>query len=73
MAAALKDSIMKFYGYHYIMSENEKASEQKEDDRTLDELLKELDNLIGLEDVKSKVNDLIAYQKVILLRFQEQI
>ena len=70
LAAALKDSIMKYYGYHYIMSENEKASEQKEDDRTLDELLKELDNLIGLEDVKSKVNDLIAYQKVQALRKQ---
>lgn len=70
LASALKDSMMKFYGYHYIMSQNEKSSEQKEDNRTLDELLIELDNLIGLEDVKAKVNDLIAYQKVQVLRKQ---
>ncbi len=70
LASALKDSMMKFYGYHYIMSKNEKSSEQKEDNRTLDELLSELDNLIGLEDVKDKVNDLIAYQKVQVLRKQ---
>lgn len=70
LAAALKDSLMKFYGYHYIMSENQKASEQKEDNRTLDDLLKELDSLIGLEKVKSKVNDLISYQKVQALRKQ---
>ncbi len=70
LATALKDSMMKFYGYHYIISENEKASGQKEDNRTLDELLRELDNLIGLEYVKAKVNDLIAYQKVQVLRKQ---
>lgn len=68
LASALKDSIMKFYGYHYIVSESIKVSGQKEDKRTLDELLGELDNLVGLKEVKSKVNDLIAYQKVQLLR-----
>lgn len=70
LASALKDSMIKFYGYYYIMSENEKRSKLKEDKRTLEELLKELNNLIGLENVKSKVNDLIAYQKVQVLRKQ---
>ena len=70
LATALKDSLMKFFGYYYIMSVNEKTVEQKKDTRTLSEILSELDNLIGLEDVKSKVNDLIAYQKVQVLRKQ---
>ena len=39
-----------------------------EDKRTLQELLDELDALIGLEKVKSKVQDLIVYQKVQKLR-----
>lgn len=68
IASALKDSLMKFYGYHYIMSKNQRVLDEKETDRTLDDLISELNNLIGLENVKSKVNDLIAYQKVQVLR-----
>ena len=73
LAAALKDSLMKFYGYHYIMSENQRVLEEKETDRTLDDLIGELNNLIGLENVKAKVNDLIAYQKVQVLRKQHDL
>ena len=47
LATALKDSLMKFFGYYYIMSVNEKTVEQKKDTRTLSEILSELDNLIG--------------------------
>lgn len=67
LAFALKESMLKFYGYYHVMSMNEKTVEQ-EDNRTLSDLLDELDNLIGLQDVKAKVNDLIAYQKVQMLR-----
>lgn len=69
LASALKDSLMKFCGYLYIMQENERHKPKADDDgRTLSELLDDLNKLIGLENVKSKVNDLIAYQKVQLLR-----
>ncbi len=71
LAAALKDSLMKFYGYLHIMASNEQhKSRPDEDVRTLSELLDDLNELIGLESVKSKVNDLIAYQKVQTLRNQ---
>lgn len=68
VAAALKDSLMKFYGYLHIMEANTQSKAQDDDHRSLTELLSDLDKLIGLEGVKSKVNDLIAYQKVQILR-----
>ena len=62
LAVALKDSLMKFYGYLHIMEANDQFKFQRDDDtRTLSELLDDLNKLIGLEVVKSKVNDLIAY------------
>lgn len=72
LAVALKDSLMKFYGYLHIMEANDQFKFQRDDDtRTLSELLDDLNKLIGLEVVKSKVNDLIAYQKVQVLREQQ--
>lgn len=72
LAIALKDSLMKFYGYLHIMETNDQFRSQCDDDtRTLPELLDDLNKLIGLEGVKSKVNDLIAYQKVQMLREQQ--
>lgn len=68
LANALKDSIMKFYGYHYILDSQDKAVDENDDTRSLDELLNDLNKLIGLEDVKAKVNDLIAFQTIQLLR-----
>ncbi len=69
LAAALKESLLKFYGYLHIMDmESRENVCEKDDCRTLAELLSELDDLIGLADVKRKVNDLIAYQKIQLLR-----
>ena len=73
VAAALKDSLMKYYGYLHIMEANDQFRSQDNDKRSLPELLAELDRLIGLEGVKSKVNDLIAYQKVQLLREQQRL
>lgn len=71
LAAALKDSLMKFYGYLHIMERKEQHKSKYDDDRTLSELLDDLNQLVGLGNVKSKVNDLIAYQKVQILRNQQ--
>ena len=46
----------------------EEESLDDEDGRSLQELLADLNSLIGLKDVKQKVNDLIAFQKVQQLR-----
>lgn len=68
VAAALKDSLMRFFGYLHIMEANIKNEGRHEDKRSLFELLSDLDKLVGLKEVKAKVNDLIAYQKVQALR-----
>ncbi|MDE1548134.1 AAA family ATPase [Jeotgalibaca caeni] len=70
LAHALKDSIIKFHGYHAILDSQDKAFIE-EDTRSLEELLNELNALVGLEGVKSKVNDLIAYQTVQMLRTKQ--
>jgi len=68
LSVALKDSLMKFYGYLHIMEQNSHSKAEDNDTRSLQELLSDLDKLVGLSEVKAKVNDLIAYQKVQLLR-----
>lgn len=67
IANFLKKSLVEYLGYleiKRICSQDE----EKKDTRNLKELLKELNNLIGLKNVKSKVNDLIVYQKVQKMR-----
>ena len=65
-AKALKDSLIEYCGYRYV----KKACETKTyndgvvDNRTLDELLEDLNSLVGLANVKNKVNDLIVFQTV---------
>lgn len=71
LANTLKDSIMKFYGYHYIIDAQDKAVNEDSDTRSLDDLLNDLNKLIGLENVKSKVNDLIAFQTIQMLREEQ--
>jgi SpoVK/Ycf46/Vps4 family AAA+-type ATPase len=65
-ANALKNSLIEYCGYRFIKSacETNNIDETEEDFRTLEELLAELDTLIGLENVKQKVNDLITYQEI---------
>lgn len=63
IATLFKDSLMRYYGYLHIM-ETFAGVESENDERTLDELLSELNALIGLESVKAEVKNLIAYQKV---------
>lgn len=69
-AKLLKDALVKLYGYHQLstLCKSMSALNSEEQEKTLNELLEELNNLVGLDKVKTKVNDLIAYQKVQLLR-----
>lgn len=71
LANALKDAILKFYGYYHILESQDSAFAPDDDPRTLQELLNDLNKLIGLEDVKAKVNDLIAFQTVQMLRAKQ--
>lgn len=69
IAIATKDSLIKFYGYTEVVNIcSTKENDNEDDSITLDELLSQLNQLVGLASVKSKVNDLIAFQKVQLLR-----
>lgn len=67
IAIATKDSLISFYGYKQLIKILSK-NETEEDHSTLDELMLQLNQLVGLSNVKSKVSDLIAFQKVQLLR-----
>ncbi len=67
LCSELKDILVRFYGHIHIVDIC-KHEEKEEDTRTLDELLEELNCLIGLVDVKEKVNNLIAFQKIQKLR-----
>ena len=68
MAAILKDSLVRYYGHFYLMEIFNNKSEPVEKEKTLKELLDELNSLVGLDSVKDKVKDLIAYQKVQKMR-----
>lgn len=67
MANELKKALIRYFGYLTVLDicENEV---QNEDTRSLQELLTDLNALIGLKKVKSQVNNLIAYQKVQQMR-----
>lgn len=69
VARALNESLLKLYGYRSLREiYRTEESTNPEDEKSLDELLAELDQLVGLHRVKEKVKDLIAYQKVQLMR-----
>ena len=68
MAAILKDSLVRYYGHFYLMEICNNKSEPVEKEKTLKELLDELNSRVGLDSVKDKVKDLIAYQKVQKMR-----
>ena len=55
--------MIEYFGYKRII-EICKPEQSEDDNRTLDELLQDLNDLVGLFKVKQQVKDLIAYQKV---------
>lgn len=67
VAQLVNTNLIEFYGYLTLQALC-KADKEYDDCRTLPELLGELNALVGLETVKTKVSDLIAYQKVQKLR-----
>lgn len=73
VAQVVNSSLIEFYGYSTIQGICKPTDELDEDTRTLQDLLDELDALIGLEKVKSKVQDLIVYQKVQKMRRENNL
>lgn len=67
MAKSLKESLVYFYGHRELVSICQ-GNEKTINDQDLGSLIQELNGLVGLSKVKEKVNDLIAYQKVQMLR-----
>ena len=68
LAISTKDALIRFYGYKRLTSICSVNSVKEEENYSLEELIEQLNSLVGLEKVKLKVNDLIAFQKVQLLR-----
>lgn len=72
IANALKGSLIEYHGYVKVL-EMCNQNKLESDDRTLTDLLNELDELIGLGNVKGKVHDLIAFQKVQKMRKENNL
>lgn len=68
LSNALKESIIKFYGYYYILEQQNNIFYKDHDTRSLDELLNDLNGLIGLESVKNRINNLISFHTIQVLR-----
>lgn len=67
LVSDIYDLIIYFYGFEKLI-EIYNASIDKVDTRSLEELMMELNSLIGLNDVKKEIDHLIAFQKVQQLR-----
>lgn len=73
VAQVVNSSLINFYGYSTIQEICKPTEESDEDTRTLQDLLDELNALVGLEKVKNKVQDLIVYQKVQKMRREKNL
>lgn len=74
LAITVKDNLIQLYGYNQILNLCAEESPIDElDNLTLDEILKQLHQLVGLQNVKLKVQELIALQKVQKLRKKENL
>ena len=69
----LNSSLIEYYGYWTLKGICRLDATATEDTRTLQELLYELNTLVGLGTVKEKVNGLIVYQKVQKLRRENNL
>lgn len=71
IAVALREALISFLGFDRLRSVcTKEKNNQNEDEKTLEQLMEELNALVGLEKVKAEVNDLIAYQTVQKMRKQ---
>lgn len=72
LAQIMHSNILSYYGYLSVRSLC-KDSLEPDDSKSLTELLLDLNKLIGLESVKEKVQDLMAYQKVQKMRMNNNL
>ena len=68
IAISTKDALISFYGHKELSHICSDEPEQDDNNYSLEDLMGQLNSLIGLEKVKSKVNDLIDFQKIQILR-----
>lgn len=73
VAHVVNSSLIEFYGYSTIQRICKPTEESDVDARTLQDLLDELNALVGLEKVKNKVQDLIVYQEVQKMRREKNL
>lgn len=73
VAQVVNSSLIEFYGYSTIQGICKSTKEEDEDKKTLQDLLDELNALVGLEKIKNKVQDLIVYQKVQKMRREKNL
>lgn len=73
VAQLVNTNLIEYYGYATLQNLCKAEADVNDDSRTLPELLNELNALVGLETVKEKVSDLIAYQKVQKLRRENNL
>jgi len=72
-ARIVHSNLLEYYGDLVMQKICRPTEEIEEDPRTLQELLDELNALIGLKKVKDKVQDLIVYQKVKKMRQEKKL
>lgn len=73
VAQLVHTNLIEYYGYSALQNICKLDVDVSSDTRTLQELIDELNSLVGLETVKQKVSDLIAYQKVQKLRQENKL
>lgn len=74
VAQLVNTNLIEYYGYATLQNLCKVDLDVNDDPpRTLPELIDELNALVGLETVKEKVSDLIAYQKVQKLRRENNL
>lgn len=66
-------NLIEYFGYLTLQKICKPNEDIEEDVRTLQELMDELNSLVGLEKVKNKVQDLIVYQKVQKMREEKNL
>ena len=64
LANQLSESLLKYAGYVSLKGYKQNKNEQVTEECSLDDLKKELDRLVGLQNVKEEVNHLISYQRI---------
>lgn len=72
-ARLLNSDLIGFYGYSAIQELCKPPEKTDDDTRTLQDLLDELNALVGLAKVKDKVQDLIVYQRVQKMRREKNL